>query len=243
VNNFHLVEADLPERLLLLIAGKNAAQRAFEYAHHFTDVDILAVESNLENLAECYLRANEEQLRNVVFWPQSLAEQFLRDGNKVHFASITHDAKLITPDFIQLIENCLPEQGVMNIKLAESVDPATLDVRSLVTQQSLKGTSANIKALRATILADKDSAYWSSLIHEDYFYSVDGCRESWFSQDDQQALLKEALRFIDAPQWSLAKVLNHYGKTISTTLTQKNLNKIAREHSKHNDYSLYFVKH
>lgn len=242
VNNFHLDEASMPERLLLLVAGKNAAQRAFEYAHHFTDVDILAVESNMENLAECYLRASEERLNNVVFWPQSLAERFLGDGNTIHFASITHDAKLITPGFIKLVENCLPQQGVMNIKLNESIDPATMDVRSLVTQQSLKGTSANIKALRATILADKDSAYWSNLIHEDYFYSIDGCRETWFSQDDHQLILREALRFIDSADWSLAKVLNHYGKTISTTLAEKNLNKIARENTKHTDYSLYFVK-
>ena len=242
INNFHLDEANMPERLLLLVAGKNAAQRAFEYAHHFTDVDILAVESNLENLAECYLRANEEQLKNVVFWPQSLAERFLSDGNTIHFASITHDPKLITSSFIKLVESCLPQQGVLNIKLSESIDPATMDIRSLVTQQSLKGTSANIKALRATILADKDSAYWSNLIHEDYFYSIDGCRETWFSQDDHQLILRESLRFIDSSDWSLAKVLNHYGKTISTTLAEKSLNKIARENNKHNDYSLYFVK-
>jgi hypothetical protein len=225
-----------------MVAGKNAAQRAFEYAHHFNDIDILAVESNLENLAECFLRAGEEQLSNVVFWPQSLAERFLADGNTIHFASISQDPKLITPHFINLVETCLPEQGVMNIKLSESVDPATLDVRNLVIQQSLKSTTANIKALRATILADKDSAFWSNLIHEDYFYSVDGCRETWFNQDDQQLLLKETLRFVDDGNWALAKVLNHYGKTISTPLAEKNLNKIAKENIRHSDYSLYFVK-
>ncbi len=242
ISNFQLVADQLPDRLLLLIAGKNAAQRAFEYAHHFTDVDILAVESNLENLAECYIRANEEKLSNVVFWPESLAERFLKDGNTIHFASLSHDAKLVTPSFIELVEHCLPANGILNIKLAESIDPATLDIQKLVTTQSLKSTSANIKALRATILADKQSAYWSSLISEDYFYSIDGCRETWFQQEEQQILLTETLRFINAGEWNLAKVLNHYGKSISTTLAQKNLSKIVRENAQHSDYSLYFVK-
>ncbi len=242
VNNFHLNEAAMPERLLLLVAGKNAAQRAFEYAHHFTDVDILAVESNLENLAECHLRATEEKLGNVVFWPQSLAERFLKDGNTLHFASISHDSKLMTPQFIHLIEQNLHQEGVMNIKLSESIDPASSDIRTLVSKQELKNTTANIKALRSTILSDKDSAYWSNLIHEEYFYSVDGCREVWFNQENEQEFLENILHLLEAPSWSLAKVLNHYGKTISTALAEKNLQKIAKERSKHSDYSLYFIK-
>jgi hypothetical protein len=242
INNFHLNEALMPERLLLLVAGKSAAQRAFEYAHHFTDVDILAVESNLENLAECHLRATEEKLTNIVFWPQSLAERFLKDGNNIHFASISQDPKLMSPYFIDLIERNLHKEGVLNIKLSESLDPASADIRDLVSNQDLKSTTANIKALRSTILADKDSAYWSNLIREEYFYSVDGCREAWFKQDNEQDFLNNVNHFLDAPNWSLAKVLNHYGKSISVALAEKNIQKIAKEQSKHSDYSLYFIK-
>tara|TARA_R110001592_G_scaffold324870_1_gene604598 strand:+ start:1923 stop:3917 length:1995 start_codon:yes stop_codon:yes gene_type:complete len=242
INNFHINESLMPERLLLLVAGKNAAQRAFEYAHHFTDVDILAVEGNLENLAECHLRASEEKLGNVVFWPQSLAERFLNDGNTLHFASISHDAKLMTANFINLIERNLCKEGVINIKLSESLDPASLDIRTLVSKQELKNTTANIKALRSTILSDKDSAYWSNLIHEEYFYSIDGCRDVWFNHENDETFLNNILHLLNKPHWSLAKVLNHYGKTISTTLAEKNLQKIAKEKSKHSGYSLYFIK-
>tara|TARA_R110002072_G_scaffold83910_3_gene190201 strand:- start:33412 stop:35406 length:1995 start_codon:yes stop_codon:yes gene_type:complete len=242
VSNFQLNEDAMPERLLLLVAGKNAAQRAFEYAHHFNDVDILAVESNLENLAECHLRAAEVQLSNVVFWPNSLAERFLSDGNTIHFASISHDPVLTTPKFLRLVETNLCQEGVLNIKLSESVDTASADIRQLVSKQDLKNTTANIKALRSTILSDKDSAYWSNLIHEEYFYSIDGCRETWFNQDNDREFLSEITGLIKKPSWSLSKVLNHYGKTISITLAEKNLQKIAKENSTHSDYSLYFVK-
>lgn len=242
INNFNIKETSLPERLLLLIAGKNAAQRAFEYAHHFTDVDILAVESNLENLAECHLRASEEKLANVVFWPQSLAERFLKDGNTIHFASISHDAKVMHPYFIKLIEDNLIENGVMNVRISESIDPASTDIRALVSKQELKSTSANIKALRATILSDKDSAYWSNVIHEEYFYSIDGCREMWFGKENHQHFLNNVMSLLDSKNWSLEKVLNHYGKTISSTLAEKNLQKMAKEQIKHSDYSLYFIK-
>tara|TARA_R110002167_G_scaffold326316_3_gene532311 strand:- start:631 stop:2625 length:1995 start_codon:yes stop_codon:yes gene_type:complete len=242
INNFHLNETLMPDRLLLLVAGKNAAQRAFEYAHHFTDVDILAVESNLENLAECHLRAAEEKLTNVVFWPPSLAEQFLSDGNSIHFASISNDSKLVSPYFFSLIERNLHKDGVINIKLCEPLDQASADIRDLVSNQELKDSSENIRALRSTILSDKGSAYWSNLIHEEYFYSVDGCREAWFNQANQQVFLDNIIHLIDTSCWTLSKVLNHYGKTISITLAEKNLKKIAKEKSKHSDYSLYFVK-
>lgn len=242
INNFNVNETILPDRLLLLVAGKNAAKRAFEYAHYFTDVDILAIESNLENLAECHLRASEEKLSNVVFWPHSLAERFLKDGNKIHFASITHDPKLMSPYFIQLIEDSLISHGVMNIKVSESIDPASSDIRDLVAKQELNSTTANIKALRSTILSDKDSAYWSNLIHEDYFYSVDGCREMWFNADDEDRYIDNILSLLSSSSWSLAKVLNHYGKTMSTALAEKNLHKMAKGKVKHSDYSLYFIK-
>lgn len=242
INNFHLNETTLPERLLLLVAGKNAAQRAFEYAHHFNDVDILAVESNLENLAECHLRATEENLSNVVFWPNSLAERFLKDGNTIHFASISHDSKLTTPLFMELVESNLCKDGILNIKITETVDTASADIRELVSKQDLQNTTANIKALRSTILSDKDSVYWSNLIHEEYFYSIDGCREVWFNHSNDKAFLAKVNRLAKQANWSLSKVLNHYGKTISTTLAEKNLQKIAKESSAHSDYSLYFVK-
>ena len=148
----------------------------------------------------------------------------------------------MTPYFISLIERNLHKEGVMNIKLSESLDPASADIRTLVSKQELKNTTANIKALRSTILSDKESAYWSNLIHEEYFYSVDGCRDVWFNQENEQEFLDNILHLLETPDWTLAKVLNHYGKTISTTLAEKNLQKIAKEQSKLSDYSLYFIK-
>ena len=189
----------------------------------------LTIESNLENLAECHLRATEENLSNVVFWPISLAEKFLSDGNTIHFASISHDAKLTTPHFISLVENSLSPKGVLNVKLSESLDPASADIRELVLKQDLQNTTANIKALRSTILSDKDSVYWSKLIHAEYFYSIDGCREAWFNEENNQQFLSALTHLIDQEKWSLSKVLNHNGKAVSIDLAQKNLQKIAKE--------------
>lgn len=243
VNSFGVNKDALPERILLLVAGRDASQKALEYAVNFIDVDTIAIESNLENLAECDLKAQQEGLSNVVFWPSSLATQFLNDGNKVHFASIAAESDLINHDFLDLVKDSLDANGVLNIKLFESPDNASSDIESLINKQDLKNTSANIRALRSTILDDKESAYWEAVLSNEYFYSVDGCREAWFSGSNQKLVLNTAIDLSTNNSWKLKKVLNHYGKLVSTTLAKKNLLKIAKTNHVSHDISLYLQKH
>jgi len=242
VTSFGIAEENLPERILLLVAGGNAAQRAFEYAKHFTDVDILAVENSLENLAESDLKAKEEQINNVAFWPISLTKRFLQDGNQIHFASISSDPDIVDSEFVELIQDSLSSNGVINFKLTRTPDNATRDIQTLVLNQELSNTSANIRALRATILADKYSAYWSDLINDEYFYSIDGCRQSWFSDNSQQVLLAHMTKLLSESKWDLSRILNHHGKVVSTTIAEKNLHKFAKEKRVSNGYSVYLVK-
>jgi len=242
VSNFDIDPQLLPDRLLLLVAGTDASQRAFEYARHFTDVDILAVENSLENLAENHLKAKSENLSNIAFWPVSLTKRFLEDGNAVHFASISSESETIDSHFVELLKKSLPKKGVMNIKLVESPDSATIDIQALITKQQLCNSSANIRALRATILADKYSAYWSGLINNEYFYSIDGCRKFWFNPQDQLDLLDVTEDLANQSEWSLSKILNHHGKVVSTTLAKKNLLKYSRDKHISNNCSVYFIK-
>ncbi|WP_250658628.1 tetratricopeptide repeat protein [Alkalimarinus coralli] len=242
IQSFDLSAESLPEKLLLLVAGTDAAQKAFEYARYFTDVDVLAVENSLENLAESHLKAQEEQLTNIAFWPPSLAKRFLQDGNEIHFASISGDSKVLDSTFIKLIQSSLSKNGILNIKLETSPDSATSDIQALVKKQALRATSANIRALRATILADKYSDYWASLINDDYFYSVDGCRQSWFSNNAQQAVLDSVIDLLGTPDWTLSKVLNHHSKAVATALAKKHLVKFAEGQNIENEYSVYLVK-
>ena len=242
VNSFGIAYSELPERILLLVAGKDASQKALEYALHFTDVDIVAVESSLENLAECALKAESKGLANVVFWPLSLATKFLKDGNTIHFASVSSEPECMNQDFLELVKSRLSSNGILNIKLFESPDNASADIQVLVAKQDLKNTSSNIRALRSTILADKYSAYWDDLIKDEYFYSIDGCRKAWFDGSDQKLVLKAAIDLSADKDWELKKVLNHYGKPVSTPLAKKNLLKIAKNNRINNDISLYLIK-
>jgi tetratricopeptide (TPR) repeat protein len=232
----------LPDRLLLLVAGVDASQKAFSYARHFTDVDVLAVENSLENLAESHLKAETEKLDNIAFWPLSLARRFLQDGNQIHFASLSGDASSIDASFISLVKNSLNEQGVLNVKLVKTPDIATKDIQQLINKQSLKRTSANIRALRSTILADKYSEYWGGVIKNEYFYSVDGCRQAWFTDNNQTHILGSVLELLAKPEWTLTKVLNHHRKTVALTLAEKHLHKFADNKNIKSEYSVYFVK-
>jgi len=232
----------MPERLLLLVAGADATQKALGYAKHFTDVDVLAVEENLNNLAESQLKAKEQKLDNIAFWPMSLAKRFLNDGNQIHFAAISDDLNMIDMGFLSLVEKGLSTQGILNFKLIKSPDNATKDIQNLVTKQKLPATSANIRALRSTILADKYSAYWSDLISNEYFYSVDGCRESWFNKRDQNTVLTAISTLLKSDDWQLSKVLNHHRKDVAATLAKKHIDRFSKENQVNNEYSIYLVK-
>lgn len=242
VSSFGVDPSLLPDRLLLLVAGVNASQKAFSYARHFTDVDVLAVENSLENLAESHLKSQEEGLNNIAFWPLSLAKRFLQDGNQIHFASVSGEESSVDNSLLSLIKNSLGLQGVLNVKLVKTPDNATKDVQQLIHKQSLKHTSANIRALRATILADKNSDYWSDVIKDEYFYSIDGCRQAWFSNNDQSNILDSVINLLTEPQWTLSKVLNHNRKTVAMTLAEKHLHNFASNKNIKNEYSVYFVK-
>jgi len=240
--SFGIDTSSLPERLLLLVAGVDAAQKAFSYARHFTDIDVLAVENSLENLAESHLKAEEEQLNNIAFWPLSLAKRFLQDGNQIHFGSISGDASSIDASFISLVKSSLGQHGVLNIKLVKTPDTATKDIQQLINKQSLKQTSVNIRALRSTILADKYSNYWADVIKDEYFYSIDGCRQAWFTDNNQTHILGSILDLLAQPEWSLSKVLNHHRKTVALTLAEKHLHRFEKDKNIKNEYSVYFVK-
>jgi len=240
--NFSLDLDQMPERLLLLVAGADATQKALGYAKHFTDVDVLAVEENLNNLAESQLKAKEQKLDNIAFWPMSLAKRFLNDGNQIHFAAISDDLNMIDMGFLSLVEKGLSTQGILNFKLIKSPDNATKDIQNLVTKQKLPATSANIRALRSTILADKYSAYWSDLISNEYFYSVDGCRESWFNKRDQNTVLTAISTLLKSDDWQLSKVLNHHRKDVAATLAKKHIDRFSKENQVNNEYSIYLVK-
>jgi len=242
ISSLGIDATNLPDRLLLLVAGVDASQKAFSYARHFTDVDVLAVENSLENLAESHLKAEEEQLSNIAFWPLSLAKRFLKDGNQIHFASISGDESSIDASFISLIKGSLDKQGVLNVKLIKTPDTATKDIQGLIKKQTLKHTSANIRALRSTILADKYSEYWAGLIKDEYFYSIDGCRQAWFTDNNQSHILDSVIGLLSQPDWTLSKVLNHHRKTVATTLAEKNLHKFANNKNIKSEYSVYFVK-
>lgn len=242
ITSFGIDASNLPDRLLLLVAGVDAAQKAFSYARHFTDVDVLAVENSLENLAESHLKAEEEQLNNLAFWPLSLAKRFLQDGNQINFASISGDANSIDASFISLVKGSLGKQGVLNVKLIKTPDTATKDIQGLIKKQSLKHTSANIRALRSTILADKYSEYWAGLIKDEYFYSIDGCRQAWFTDNNQTHILGSVLELLAQAEWTLSKVLNHHRKTVALTLAEKHLHKFEQDKNIMNEYSVYFVK-
>jgi len=242
VSSFNIDESQLPERLLLLVAGEGAAQKAFGYARHFTDVDVLAVEQSLENLAESHLKAQEEKLENIAFWPVSLARRFLQDGNQIHFASVSGDSTVVDATFISLVQNSLGQHGVLNIKLIETPDNATQDIQALIKKQSLRNTSANIRALRSTILADKYSEYWAKLIKDDYFYSLDGCRQAWFTNNTQSTILDALVNLIEQPDWKLSKVLNHHRKTVALPLAKKHILKFASEEKIQNEYSVYLLR-
>ena len=242
VSSFNIEISDLPDRLLLLVAGVDASQKAFSYARHFTDVDVLAVENSLENLAESHLKAQEEELNNIAFWPLSLAKRFLQDGNQIHFASLSGDESNIDASFISLVKGSLGKQGVLNIKLIKTPDNATKDIQQLINKQSLKHTSANIRALRSTILADKYSNYWSDVLKDEYFYSIDGCRQAWFTDNNQGNILNSVIELLAQPNWALSKVLNHHRKTVAMTLAEKHLHKFADNKNIKNEYSVYFVK-
>ncbi|KPQ02384.1 hypothetical protein [Marinobacter sp. HL-58] len=216
----------LPDTLRIMVCGTQSGQRAMELAHYLKDVEVIAVDESLANIAKATRLAGEMGISNIVFWPWSIAQRFVADDHKVHWIEIGRlpSAKMTNVSLAALVSSATGNGAVVHMHTAvnEQTD-GDQQIRRLIAQHNLKPTRTTLRQLRKMALTNRDDPKWHSLVSETDFFSLGGCRDRWFCPQDS-GQLKELMALVsNEVEWKLVKARDTDGHSLGTKPVQKQI--------------------
>jgi len=218
--------AHWPDTLRILVIGSGSGQRALELAHYFTDVEVVAVDEELANLAHSARRAKEAGMENIVFWPYSLAQRFLNDGHRVQMVEIGHlPSSRVQPVAINdMVQLALDASGILHINTDNLSSPRVDQaIRRLIERHQLPPTADTVQRLRRMVLNNQDQAPWNDLVNEPDFYATAGCRKRWFFPEDPAQIGSVLNTLSNEVDWKLLRARDHDGHDLATRPVQAQL--------------------
>ncbi|MDX1560329.1 MAG: hypothetical protein R3193_15585 [Marinobacter sp.] len=216
----------LPATLRIMVCGAQSGQRAMELAHYLNDVEVIAVDESLANIAKATRLAGEMGISNIVFWPWSTAQRFVADDHKVHWIEVGRlpSAKMTDVSLAALVSSATGNGAVVHMHTAvnEQTD-GDQQIRRLIAQHNLKPTRTTLRQLRKMVLTNRQDPMWQALVSETDFYGLGGCRDRWFRQQDT-AQLKELMALVsNEVEWKLVKARDTDGHSLATKPVQKQI--------------------
>lgn len=210
--------ASLPGTLRMMICGAQSGQRALELARYLDDVEIIAVDESLANVATASRRAEEVGLTNIVFWPWSVARRFVADGHRVHWVEV---GRLPSPamadlSLAALISETTAQGAVVHMHTAVAEQTrGDEQVRHLIEAHNLQPTRESLRRLRLMALNNRQDPQWNDLLKEEEFYGLGGCRDRWFRPQDITQL-KDLMGLVsNEVEWKLVKATDQDGHSLA----------------------------
>ncbi|TVP53828.1 MAG: hypothetical protein EA349_13000, partial [Halomonadaceae bacterium] len=208
-----------PETLRILLIGAGSGQRALELAHYFTDVEVVAVDEELANLAHAARRAQQKGLENIVFWPYSLASRFINDGNQVQMVEIgSLPSGRIEPFSIEtMVSKALVPGGILHINTRHLNSPrADRAIQRMIERHQLPRTTNTLQRLRRMIMNNPDQTPWREMLADPDFYSTAGCQRRWFFPEDPAQIASVMGTLSNEVDWKLMRARDHDGHDLAT---------------------------
>ncbi len=240
---------NVPATLRIMVCGAQSGQRAMELAGYLDDVEVIAVDESLANIAKATRMANEMGMDNIVFWPWSIAQRFVADGHQVHWIEV---GRLPSPAMTSLSLAALVNEATgsgavvhMHTAIAEQTS-GDKQIRKLVAEHKLQPSRQTLRQLRRMVLSNRNDAAWQELISDADFYSLGGCRDRWFRPQDT-AQLKELMAMAsNEVEWKLVKARDVDGHSLATGPVQQQIQAEALGSEVQSlmgqNLSVYFVK-
>ncbi|SFR42111.1 TPR repeat [Marinobacter gudaonensis] len=244
-----LATENLPATLRIMVCGAQSGQRAMELARYLDDVEVIAVDESLANIAKATRMANNMGLDNIVFWPWSIAQRFVADGHQVHWIEV---GRLPSPamsdlSLAALVSEATAGGAVVHLHTAVSEQTSgDRQIRRLVSEHQLQPTRQTLRQLRRMALANRQDSTWQDLVADADFYSLGGCRDRWFRPQDS-AQLKELMALVsNEVDWKLVKARDEDGHSLATGPVQQQIQAEALGSEVQSlmgqNLSVYFVK-
>ena len=218
--------SNFPETLRVMVCGAQSGQRALELARYLSDVEVVAVDESLANIAKATRMAQRLELDNIVFWPWSIAQRFVADGHKVHWIEVGRlpSAEMTGLSLAALVNEAASAGAVvhMHTGVAEQT-PGDKRIRALIDEHRLAPTRTTLRQLRQVALDNRHDGNWTSLLEDQDFYSLGGCRDRWFRPQNLNQLTDLLALVSNEVEWKLLKARDADGHTLSTGPVQRQI--------------------
>jgi Tfp pilus assembly protein PilF len=229
-NELGLSVESLPATLRLMVCGCQSGQRALELARYLSDVEVIAVDESLANVARGSAMAEATNIDNIVFWPWSLAQRFIADGHQVHWVEI---GRLPSPAMVDLslanLVNQIAAAGTIVHLHTDMAEQTRGDeqIRRLISEYDLEPRRNTLQQLRRMVLNNRADDVWQSLLQDENFYSLGGCHDRWFRPQSEQQLKSVLAMVSNEVQWKLIKARDEDGHSLATGPVQQQIREEA----------------
>jgi 2-polyprenyl-3-methyl-5-hydroxy-6-metoxy-1,4-benzoquinol methylase len=183
----------------ILIAGCGTGEHPFDIAQKSPEASILAIDLSRVSLAYARRKTREEGLRNVEYAQADILNLSTigRTFDRVEAVGVLHH--LADPQAgWRVLLSLLAPNGIMRIGLySETARRPIVEVRAIVAERGYQPTAEGIRALRQTIIREKDEPRWQSLVQTIDFYSTSGCRDMFFNVMEHRLTIPEIKAFLN----------------------------------------------
>jgi 2-polyprenyl-3-methyl-5-hydroxy-6-metoxy-1,4-benzoquinol methylase/tetratricopeptide (TPR) repeat protein len=183
----------------ILIAGCGTGEHPFDIAQKSPDATILAIDLSRMSLAYARRKTREEGLRNIEYAQADILNLATigRTFDRIEAVGVLHH--LADPQAgWRVLLSLLAPNGVMRVGLySEIARRSIVAARAIVAERGYPPTAEGIRALRQSIIREKDEPRWASLVQTVDFYSTSGCRDMFFNVMEHRLTIAEIKSFLD----------------------------------------------
>ncbi|MDI9245013.1 hypothetical protein [Marinobacter sp. CHS3-4] len=215
-----------PDTLRIMVCGARSGQRAMELAHYLSDVEVIAVDESLANIAKATRMADQLGISNIVFWPWSVAQNFIADEHKVHWIEV---GRLPSDNMTDLSLAALVNAGTnagaivhLHTSVSEQTD-GDRQIRQMIARHNLKPTRSTLRQLRKMVMNNRQDPTWQTLTEDSDFYGLGGCRDRWFAAQNAEQLNELMALVSNEVDWKLVKARDTDGHSLATGPVQKQI--------------------
>jgi 2-polyprenyl-3-methyl-5-hydroxy-6-metoxy-1,4-benzoquinol methylase len=183
----------------ILIAGCGTGEHPFDIAQKSPEASILAIDLSRVSLAYARRKTREEGLRNVEYAQADILHLSTigRTFDRIEAVGVLHH--LADPQAgWRVLVSLLAPNGTMRIGLySAAARRSIVEARAIVAERGYPPTADGIRALRQTIIREKDEPRWASLVQTVDFYSTSGCRDMFFNVMEHRLTIADIKSFLD----------------------------------------------
>jgi SAM-dependent methyltransferase len=183
----------------ILIAGCGTGEHPFDIAQKSPDATILAIDLSRVSLAYARRKTREEGLRNIEYAQADILNLSAigRTFDRIETVGVLHH--LADPKAgWRVLLSLLAADGIMRVGLySEHARRPIVEARAIVAARGYQPTAEGVRALRQTIIREKDEPRWQPLVQTVDFYSTSGCRDMFFNVMEHRLTIADIKSFLD----------------------------------------------